>query len=107
VKKLTYQLDKNKEKNPFTLLNNYSSSFSSSSSSSDSLLDPSVLPQNWTEEQMRDFITDKIIHDRTSLMITNGDEDQIKLMNRDIMNAKLIEFRKLQTLRKQYYNPKV
>jgi hypothetical protein len=54
---------------------------------------------------MRDFIIDNIINDRTSLIITNGDENQIKLMNRDFMNKKLEEFRKLQTLCNQYYNP--
>jgi hypothetical protein len=102
VKNITYQLDKNKENDPFTSLNN-SSSFSSSSFS---VLDPSQRPQNWTEQEMRDFITDKIIQDRTSLIITNGYEQDIKLMNRDTMNAQLTEFRKLQTLRKQYYNPK-
>jgi hypothetical protein len=100
VKDLTYQLDKNKENDPFTLLN------SSSSSSSSSVLDPSVCPQNSSEQEMLDFIIDKIIQDRTSLIVTNGNENQIKLMNRDTMNRKLLEFKKLQTLRKQYYDPK-
>jgi hypothetical protein len=100
VKKLTYKLDEYKQKDLFTLSNN------SSSSSSSSLLDPNERPQNWTEKQMRDFITDKIINDRSSLLITNGNEQEIKLMNRDTINKKLAEFRKLQALRKNYYDIK-
>jgi hypothetical protein len=41
---------------------------------------------------MLQFITDKIINDRTSLIITNGNEQDIKLMNRNIINIKLTEF---------------
>jgi hypothetical protein len=57
-----------------------------------------MLPHNWTEEQKRQFITDKIIKNRTSLLITNGDEIQIKLMNRNTMNEKFAEFKKLQAV---------
>jgi hypothetical protein len=64
------------------------------------------LPQNWTEQQMRDFITDKIIQDKTSLLITNGDEDKIKFMNRDTMNKKFTEFKQIQTIRKKFYDIK-
>jgi hypothetical protein len=55
---------------------------------------------------MRNFITDKIINHRTSLIITNCDEQDIKLKNRDTMNKKLAEFRKIQAVGNKHYNPK-
>jgi hypothetical protein len=67
LKRLKCKLDKCVQKDPFILSNNSSSS-SSTSSSSSSLLDD--LPQNWTEEQMQQFITEKIIQDKTSVLIT-------------------------------------
>jgi hypothetical protein len=75
-------------------------------SSSSSLLSKEELPQNWTEQQMCDFITDKIINYRTSLIISNGDEIQIKFMNRDTMNKRFTEFRQIQTLRKKHFDTK-
>jgi hypothetical protein len=42
---------------------------------------------------MGDFIITKIMNDRTSLLITNDDEDQIKLMKRNTMNDKFKEFK--------------
>jgi hypothetical protein len=52
---------------------------------------------------MSDFITDKIINDTTSLIITKGDENQIKLMNSDrykhfIRSIKILK-------KKKYYIP--
>jgi hypothetical protein len=102
LKKLTYKLDEYKQKDPYILSNNSSSS---STSSSSSLLSDD-LPQIWTEQEIQQFITEKIINDRTSLIITNGDENQIKLMNRNTMNKKLAEFRKTQAVRKKFYDIK-
>jgi hypothetical protein len=48
---------------------------------------------------MRYFITDKIIKDRTSLIVGNSDENQIKLKNRNTINDKLTEFKQIQTVK--------
>jgi hypothetical protein len=93
---LKYKLDEFVQKNQFILSNN--------SSSSSSLLDPNKRPLNWTEQQMHDFFIDKIIKDKTSLLITNADEIQIKLMNRNTMNDRFTEF--IQILRKKHYDIK-
>jgi hypothetical protein len=69
LKKLKYKLDEYIQKDLFILSNN------TTSSSFSSLLDPDMLPQNWNEEQKLDFIINKIINDRTPLVVTNGDED--------------------------------
>jgi hypothetical protein len=54
VKQLKYKLEEFVQKNPFTSMNNSSST---SSSSPYSLLSPEELPQNWSDKQMREFIT--------------------------------------------------
>jgi hypothetical protein len=63
VKQLKYKLDEFIQKDPFISINN---SYSTSSSSPYSLLSPEELPQNWSDKQMRDYITQKNVkyHER-------------------------------------------
>jgi hypothetical protein len=56
---------------------------------------------------MLDFITNKIIKDKTSLIIADGDENNIKLFNKNTMIEKLKEFKQIETLCKKYYDPKI
>jgi hypothetical protein len=62
VKKLTYKLNEFIQKDQFISMNNSSST---SPSSPYSLLSPEELPQNWTDKQMREYITNKIIKNRS------------------------------------------
>jgi hypothetical protein len=99
VKKLTYKLNESIQKDPFISMNNSSST---SFSSPYSVLNPKELPQNWTEQEMRKFITEKIIKDRTKFIRCNAGGDLPKYWNKDITIEKMKEFKKIQILRKNY-----
>jgi hypothetical protein len=51
---------------------------------------------------MRDFITKKIIKDRSEFMRGNGGGDFVKYWNKDVMLEKLKEFKLIQSLRRNY-----
>jgi hypothetical protein len=76
------------------------SSFSFNYSSSCSIFTP--LPSSWTEDQMREYISEKIIKDRTKFMERDGGKDFAKYSNKDVMLEKLKEFKQIQQLRKNY-----
>jgi hypothetical protein len=77
-------------------------SYSTSTSSPYSLLSLEELPQNWFDKQMRDYITEKIIKDRSEFIRRNGGENFAKYLNKDVMLEKMKEFKQIQTLRKNY-----
>jgi hypothetical protein len=92
VKKLTYKLYEFIEKDPFISMN---SSSSTSSSSFYSVLSPEDLPSNWTEQQMRKYISEKIIKDRTKFVERDVGKDFAKYSNKDFMLEKLKEFKQI------------
>jgi hypothetical protein len=100
VKKLTYKLNESIQKDPFILMNNSSSS--TSSSSPYSILNPDERPLNWTDQQMREYISEKIIKHRTKFMERDGGKDYARYSNKDITLEKLKEFKSIQQLRKNY-----
>jgi hypothetical protein len=69
VKQLKYKLDEIIQKDPYISMNNSSST---SLFSPSSLLSPEELPQNWTEHQMREYITTNIIKDRSEFIRRYG-----------------------------------
>jgi hypothetical protein len=88
------QLDEFVQKDPFISINNSSST----SSSPYSVLNPEELPQNWSDKQIREFITKRIIKDRSSFMKRDGCGGFVKYWNKDVMLEKLKEFKKMQVL---------
>jgi hypothetical protein len=68
-------------------------SSSTSPSSPYSVLSPQELPQNLSDKQMRDYITEKIMKDRSEFMRRNGSADFVKYWNKDVM----LEKRRIQT----------
>jgi hypothetical protein len=86
VKKLTYKLNESIQKDPFISMNN-SSSISPSSPYSVISLDER--PLNWTEPEMRKFITEKIIKDRTKFMRRDNGGDSAKYWNKDVTIEKM------------------
>jgi hypothetical protein len=90
VKQLTYKLNEYTQKHPFISMNN---SISTSPSSPYSVLSPEELPSNWTHQQMRDFITKRIIKDRTEFKRRDCGGDFVKYSNKDVMLEKLKEFK--------------
>jgi hypothetical protein len=85
VKKLTYKLNEFIQKDPFILMNN------SSSSSPYSVL-----------KQMREFIANKLIKDRSEFMRRYDGGDLARYWNKDVTLEKLKEFKQIQQLRKNY-----
>jgi hypothetical protein len=77
-------------------------SSSTSSSSPYSVLNPEKLSPNCSDEQMREFITKRIIKDRSSFIKREGGEDFVKYWNKDVMLEKLKEFKKIQMLQRNY-----
>jgi hypothetical protein len=71
---------------------------STSSSSPYSVLSPEELPSNWTDEQRQEFISKRIIKDRSSFMRYDGGKDFGKYWNKDVMLEKLRDLKKIQVL---------
>jgi hypothetical protein len=82
VKQLKFKLDQYIQKDTYISINNSSST---SPSSPYSVLSPEELPQNLSDKEMRSFITNKIIKDRSEFMRRDGGEDFVKYWNKDVI----------------------
>jgi hypothetical protein len=56
---------------------------------------------------MRDFITTKIIKDRSEFMERDGGKDYARYSNKDVTLEKLKEFKQIEGMYKKFYNPKI